>query len=76
MELWESSSNDLNIGDLATHGISNWIHDRLGLLYNVSNLKVECQCHEENNGNWHYDSLLVDAGRIEESQDKDTLPTE
>ena len=77
MDLWESSSHDLNVGDLGTHGISNWVHDRLREHYHVTNLKVECQCCPDvGGGDWHYDSILVESGRIVEAEDKDALPTE
>ena len=58
-EIWEQSSRDFNIGDLATHGIPNFIHDHLREAYHFSNLTVECFVHCETWGNWTYDTVLV-----------------
>jgi len=60
--VWEYSGNDLNIGDLMSHG---GIEDIVALMPGVESIDLD-QIGHPRGGNWTYNTVLVNEEEIEE----------
>lgn len=71
--LWEHSSKDLNLGDLASHVEDPLLVSLLGLA-GIRDLSIETV--DSNSNGWEYDNVLADEERVEAALKKELLKPE